>query len=323
MKNQGITISCLLAISTCTSYGKRNINLIRLRAAKNSPMRICEYRIDLFKKDYVTTEYLTYQLLKKYPLKKKVNYLAVPWARIINLRELEKTFDHFSGFKLKEGFTVCQHIKYKRVLPLLDKIGINILFTPHAKQNEMYNRVKVLPFPHHAINGTPPAQEKDILYSFIGYINHPIREQLLTMPILESCIIKGREFWHFSPDTLHPKNLTKEEQAEQKKEYQDILARSRFSLCPRGTGSSTLRFWESLQAGSIPVLISDEMTLPREVNWKTCIIIILEKDILKLNDILQGISKRIEKKMHAKCLKAYTLFSGKNLVRTIKRHYRS
>jgi hypothetical protein len=41
--------------------------------------------------------------------------------------------------------------------------------------------------------------------------------------------------------------------------YNTILSDSVFSLCPLGAGPNTLRFWESIAVGSIPVIFSNDL----------------------------------------------------------------
>jgi len=42
----------------------------------------------------------------------------------------------------------------------------------------------------------------------------------------------------------------------------DIVSKSRFTLCPRGSGLSSYRFFECMFLGSVPVLIADQVILP-------------------------------------------------------------
>lgn len=51
----------------------------------------------------------------------------------------------------------------------------------------------------------------------------------------------------------------------QKDSYFELLADSRFVLCPRGIGLNSIRFFEALAYGRIPVLLSDEAKLP--LDW--------------------------------------------------------
>jgi hypothetical protein len=45
-------------------------------------------------------------------------------------------------------------------------------------------------------------------------------------------------------------------------EFREVLARSVFSLWPSGSGPNTIRLWESLGAGAIPVVLSDTWQPP-------------------------------------------------------------
>ncbi len=293
-------------------------------------MMLHEYLIDLFQYNPVPTELFAYEVLKKNPIKKKVNYLVIPWWVLVRKKKLHMV----PRIRLNGGFTICQRRNYELILPILKKIGIDTLFATHAKENHVYEGIKILPFPHLAVNGVPPAAHKDVLYSFVGYENNePIRRELFQIPVLENCIIIERKNWYFVPQekeiglnvlfryAIGPKYWVLRSMEEEKKEYQDILARTRFSLCPRGTGANTIRFWESLQAGAIPVVISDDMTLPAGFDWAACIIRVPEKDVLKINDIIRSISLEQEEKMKANCLKAYALFSGDNFVSTVRWYY--
>lgn len=268
-----------------------------------------EYHLDLFNEEAIKTEQTAYKLLKNKPIQKNINYLVVPWSVLINKKELHKA----PQIKLDGGFTICQHIDYEKIIPILKKIGINVLFTPHVTKK--YEGITVLPFPHLAVNAPLPDEHKDIFYSFIGANTHWTRKEIFNLKHPLDCVVKERNEWHFY--------LRKKERLQQDidaKEYKDVLARSTFSLCPRGTGASTLRFWESLKAGAIPVLISDNMQLPA-YNWKECIIKISEKKVKDLNKILKKINKQTLQLMAQKCLEAYKNFSEENFVKCIREFY--
>ena len=273
----------------------------------NNQMVIQSALTELFARDSVTTEKIAYELLKENPLACACTYVAIPWAVLINTNKLNKV----PALQCKGGCTVCQHIQFEKIIPTLKKMGIQTLFTPHVCKGKKYSGITVLPFPHYAVNGIQPAAVKDIWFSFIGFDTHKTRREIFKIANTDNIYIKERRSWHFSTD--------QKRRAEEKKEYQDVLSRSRFSLCPRGTGASTLRFWESLQAGAIPVLIADAMTLPEGVNWNECIIQIPESDVSKIKEILSLIPADKEDTMRANCLKAYEEFSGPNFISPIKR----
>lgn len=282
-------------------------------------MKIYEAQTDCFSHDPVCTEYVAYRELKESPLAVNVCYLAVHWASLINQKKLAD----FKIPKIGPGFTICQHIKYELILPILKKAGINLLFTPHVYRS--YWGIKVLPFPHEAVHAVGPAEKKDIFYSFIGLdstslIGSSLRRNLLDARHPAHTVVLERKYWHWARENNWG-SLSSEDQQKEKSEYQDILARSRYSLCPRGTGASTIRFWESLKSGAIPVLISDAMRLPEGYPWHECVIRIKEKAAGSVADVLNQIPEEKEKTMREKALEAYQTFSKKNIVRNIRQFY--
>jgi hypothetical protein len=280
-------------------------------------MQLYEDTPHLFLSEPVPTEYQAYQLLKSSPLLVQTTYIAIPWTVLINRRQLYG----IPPVRVSSGFTICQHISYEIILPLLDKMGVTVLFTPHASKQKTFKNIKIIPFPHFQKNGIDPAVIKDIYYSFVGCTRlemlgkkgHDVRAPLLVMSHPDTCIVKDRSHWHFWCD--------EQQQKEYSREYKEILARSRFALCPRGSGPSTIRFWEALQAGAIPVLISDDMSLPAEVNWDEAIVRIKEKDMHLFQQVLVSITKEQEEQMRKKCLEIHKRFSGDNFVSTIRHYY--
>ncbi len=276
--------------------------------------KIYEYLMNLLSIDGIKTEENAYILLKNGPLPRGVNYLAIPLVVLLNKPEVARSNAKLlASIKVDGGFAVCQHIRFEVMIPLLKNMGIDTLFTPHAVLGKKYEGITVVPFPHYAVNGCGPAAHKDILYSFIGFDTHWTRQKIFTPPQQPNIIIKRRGRWHFSNSQAV--------RTQEKKEYQDVLSRSRFSLCPRGTGPSTVRFWESLQAGAIPVLISDATALPTNFDWERCVIRIAETDVMRIPAVIASISEKKEAAMREACFEAYEAFSGPNFISAIRNHY--
>ena len=98
--------------------------------------------------------------------------------------------------------------------------------------------------------------------------------------------------------------------------YNLILLNSRYSLCPSGSGPNSIRFWESLAIGSIPILLADTLDLPKinknnlNYDWKDAIIFLQENQLENINEILNKISIEEEFKMRFKCIEIYNYFKN-------------
>lgn len=71
-----------------------------------------------------------------------------------------------------------------------------------------------------------------------------------------------------------------------KKDYVEFLAKTKFILCPRGQGVGSIRVFEAMKAGRVPVIISDRYVLPKAIDWDACAIQIYERDIHKIPAII-------------------------------------
>lgn len=278
-------------------------------------------------------EYSVYEILKKNPLNTDTHYFAFPWVEslfggIARQVVWQSKYQLLDVAKIDHGFTVVgagsifNNPQGRNVIfSLLKKIGIDVIFTPAASKSLQENSpIKIIPFPFQVLNPVEPAQNKDIVCSFIGDPNaHPTRKVLEKLSHLDKFVIilRRRDFY----------NVSEEQQKIWRKEYNDVLSRSQFSLCPRGFGAGSFRFWESLQAGAIPIVISDDGLLPEGFDWSTCTIKIGEHEFIKNPLIalekIKSIDQTTEQSMRNLCFQAYNMFSGDNLVRPIRQYYES
>jgi len=286
----------------------------------------------------VVTERIAYGLLRERSVLTDMDYMAIPWATIFDkVSHLSIPADEQikSIPKSNNGFTVCQHIRWQDYIGIFEALGISLIFASHAIRKFNHPNINVLPFPIFAANTKEPAHKKDIFCSFIGYYNSDwylsdVRDQIFKMNHPASSYIKKREQWHFE-DTVYNEQikkqnisyLNKQNDLSNEKEYKDVLSRSVFSLCPSGTGPNTIRFWESLASGSIPVIISDDFWLPEieELNWEKCYVKIKEKNVRNIYKILFKIDNKKIKEMSKNCIKYYNLVSGKNFIYPIRSYF--
>ena len=123
--------------------------------------------------------------------------------------------------------------------------------------------------------------DKKYLFSFIGRNSWYIRDILFNMkfnrPDIKIENSDGFQFW---------KNV--EGNGERQEYFYRTLLESKFSLCIRGTGTNSIRLFESIRLGISPVIISDGWALPRGPNWNDFSIFIKEKQVNEIEHIISS-----------------------------------
>lgn len=137
--------------------------------------------------------------------------------------------------RTKKYFTICQYDDG----PIIDFKDLDIIVCGMSGGR--------IDYPIPLLCEPPPYKfdvERDLLVSFVGAITHPIRKKLVTTWPLDNKDSLVTSVRHKPID------------------YYKLMARSKFTLCPRGYGKSSFRIMEAIHYGSIPVYISDEFITP-------------------------------------------------------------
>jgi glycosyltransferase involved in cell wall biosynthesis len=96
-----------------------------------------------------------------------------------------------------------------------------------------------------------------------------------------------------------------------RKEYVECIKNSDYFLCPRGDGNFSVRFYETLSLGRIPVLIDTDIELPYPdlIDYNSFLIKINMKDINNIDSIILNFHKGIDKErfesIQKKCRQAF------------------
>jgi hypothetical protein len=104
-----------------------------------------------------------------------------------------------------------------------------------------------------------PADEPDLLFSFIGSRTHSCRADIFTLSDPRAHVEEVTGFVFYDSSSVRF--------AERRARFADVMRRSMFVLCPRGTGTSSIRMYECLASGRVPVIIADDWVAPRGPSW--------------------------------------------------------
>lgn len=81
-------------------------------------------------------------------------------------------------------------------------------------------------------------------------------------------------------------------QSDQDARYAELLAASKFVLCPRGIGPSSWRLFETMRCGRVPVIVSDEWKPPPGVAWDDISVRVRERDVASIPGLLERLEPR-------------------------------
>ena len=276
---------------------------------------------DYYKLSIPSSEYDFFEQLKDKEFKNS-NFVAVPWAPILNTSwqrlpiNAQECWKKLSEVRSINGFTYNQHDRYLELIPLYQEMGITDIFCPLHTEG-IKSDINIHPIGNSVLLDFNPNRKKDILYSFIGFSkSHPLRQELFSKIKNEHIILKDE--YHFNDPQKPLAGSISDEQ------YKDILERSIFSLCPRGSSINSFRFWESLAAGAIPILIADDWLMPK-FNWNETLIRIPQNRIYTVSNLQEQLEHKLTsltaqqiQSMYENCKTAYNYVRKENFYNYIQ-----
>jgi len=230
--------------------------------------------------DEVKTEQNVFDLLVKNNkiLPEDLGYVGIPLADNINNRGIRYTQSLINDVQNKfpnfKKIYICQHIKVNE-LNFYD----NTVFTPHVLNSQNH-----LCIPHYNSvikqDDYIEPQKRKYKFSFFGAFNSHITRKQLAVYNTDDTPVVDTGTWHYYKSPNDKEKF--------KKDYVNNLTNTVFSLCPEGTGVSTIRLFESMACGSIPVLFND-VKVPECIR-EYCIYSKIES----LQDDLKNIENKID-----------------------------
>lgn len=220
----------------------------------------------------------------------RFEYVGLPWATIIDgLRgrsamafEILIAMHQLPSRCAEQRISVAQHIHSLDFVELYLAAGVTDLLWSHATHlvTEVQG-IRIHPFPLYPAQTSDqvppviPATERVWLANFIGAYSPGLYLTNVRQHIFEDaelfpdlCIIK-REAWHFERAVYQeqvagtrPQQNQLSIEARHREEYLNAIRQSWFTLCPSGSGPNSIRVFESLCLGSIPIVLTRALRLP-------------------------------------------------------------
>lgn len=211
---------------------------------------------------------------------RKMRYIGISWTMTYHIpggaQNLQRQFLNSLVRGKEPYFTVCQHDEG----PGRNTLPANTLV---FSAGGLYKGPNVVPIPL-VCAGIPdagPGTPKDLLASFVGSDTHPLRQEM--------CEVMGKV-----PNVeLVLRPCAGNFLAGEVRRYLEVMSRSRFTLAPRGYGTTSFRLYEAMQYGSVPVYVSDEHWLPYKgaLDWANLAIIVRPDQVRDLPDILAQVDE--------------------------------
>ncbi|PZR76813.1 MAG: hypothetical protein DLM73_01260 [Chthoniobacterales bacterium] len=131
---------------------------------------------------------------------------------------------------------------------------------------------------------TPSAHDLPYLFSFMGSIrNAPVRRDLAMLKHPRSFFQNTAEEF----DRIQHRKMSQRERLDYDRRYAELTKVSKFVLCPRGLSASSIRLFETMRMGRVPVILSDGWVAPAGPCWDKFAIQIREKDFAQIPRILE------------------------------------
>lgn len=217
---------------------------------RKSPFPYPKYASDFgIEQDFLSFLRKSYPQTVKSPNEADYVYIPYFWTRYhlknnygsSGLQVLQEAVDEITALGIPT-FTVCQYDDG----PLVRLDNCRIFLGSRKTQENLDAPLLASRLP-----GRFVSNDSKFLFNFIGRVDtHPIRKELVArLETLESGFVSigGVSARHYSK----------------------ILRQSEITLAPRGYGGSSFRFFEAIQAGSVPWLIGDIDSRPfkSQIEW--------------------------------------------------------
>jgi hypothetical protein len=271
----------------------------------------------------ITEKHACSQMRLLAPKRANVVYIGFPWATLIDLNNHNKAdkprlsdLNHALEFlssraqAFESVVTVCQHIHMLKFPELFKGAGVTDVFWSHSvKGSNKFSTstdINLHAFPLYPVQGAVgsriPFAVREHLFSFVGakansiYLTQArniIIEELSGHP--KGCVIE-RSTWHYNKIVYEGQVLARTKVSNNlidkaaSDEFSAVMGNSKFALCPSGTGPNSIRLWEALMNGAIPVVLADTYRFPGDPDLWSRAVVMCNED----RDSIRALPARLE-----------------------------
>ena len=137
---------------------------------------------------------------------------------------------------------------------------------------------------------TKAMDQRRLLFSFVGTArNVKVRQDLVSLSHPRGHCVDTSD----KVDTVWSDPIQKAVFVDN---YATVLADTKFALCPRGAGASSMRLFEAMRVGCVPVILSDAWVPPSGPNWDDFSIRVAEADFRLVPRLLEALEPSAEAK---------------------------
>ncbi|MEP6821197.1 MAG: exostosin family protein [Chthoniobacterales bacterium] len=130
---------------------------------------------------------------------------------------------------------------------------------------------------------TPPSPDLPYLFSFMGSTKTaPVRREVARLTHPRSFFLNTAASYERA---LH-RQMPASEWRDYYHRYAEHIRSSKFVLCPRGLSVSSLRLFETMEMGRVPVIISDDWKTPAGPCWDRFCLRVAETDVAQIPRLL-------------------------------------
>ena len=132
-----------------------------------------------------------------------------------------------------------------------------------------------------------PEESPEWLFSFVGDAGtHPVRRAVLELDHPRALLRDSGGYRSVQQES--------DARGQYQRTYAETLRTSAFVLCPRGVSPSSVRVFEVMRSGRVPVILSDEWVAPVGPDWASFSVRLPEADVPSLPARLEALEPEAE-----------------------------